>query len=152
MSKNIPTGNGGVPGGESQKQRMILRSRKHGSNTDISNKNYGNGSTSKRIILDLESKEENMCNVIVDRNKLEKEQQKLGFPSATVVDEYHQKLRSAKGILEKIHIELSNSEIEEDLTIMTGQPPSRKLIKRTNVVHNRLKVSFFMFSRNHPCF
>jgi len=143
MSKNIPTGNSGVPGGESQKLRMILRSRKHGSQTDVSNEHYGNGSTSKRLILDLETTEENMCNTIVDRNKWEKEQQKLGLPSTTVVDEYHQKLRS-RSIWEKIHIELSNSEIEEDLIIITGQPPSRKPIKRPNVVQNRLNVSFFL--------
>jgi len=73
-----------------------------------------------------------------------------------VVDEYLQKLRSRsnieKGILDKIHIELSNSEIEEDLIIMTSHPPPQKPIKMPNVVQNRLKVSILLFSCNHPWF
>ena len=156
MSKNIPTGNRGVPGSEAQKLRMILRSIIHGSKTDDSKKTCENGSTRKRLMLDLETKEENICNETVDENKWEKDQQKLGFPSATVVDEYHQKLRSRsnieRGILEKIHVELSNIEIEEDLIIMTCHPTPRKPVKRTNVVQTRLQVSILMFSCNHPWF
>jgi hypothetical protein len=69
MSINIPTGNGGVPGDESPKLIMILRSIIHGSRTEDSNKNCGNGSTRKRLMLDLETKQENMCNKIADDNK-----------------------------------------------------------------------------------
>jgi len=97
-----------------------------------------------------------MCYKIVNDNKWEKDQQELELPSTTVVDEYLQKLRSRsnieKGILDKIHIELSNSEIEEDLIIMTSHPPPQKPIKMPNVVQNRLKVSILLFSCNHPWF
>jgi hypothetical protein len=86
MSINVPTGNGGVPGDESPKLRMILRSIIHGSQTDDSNENCGIGSTRKRLMLDLETKQENMCNKMVDDNKWEKYQRELGLPSATVVD------------------------------------------------------------------
>jgi len=132
------------------------RWRLHGSQTDDSNENCGNGSNRKRLKLDAETKQENTCNKIIDDNKWEKGQQELGLPSAMVVDGYLQKLRSRsnieKGIFEKFCIELSNSKIEEDLIIMTGYPPRRKQIKRPNVVQNRLKVSILMFSCNHPWF
>lgn len=145
MSKHIQPGNGDGPDCEPRKLRMIVRSSIQGSQTNVSEKHYGIGSTKKKLVLGLSANPESMFKKNFEKRKWGKKQQQLGLAVAAVADEYPQKQRSRSNTtrvkVEQFRIELSTCEIEDDFINITGHPPSRKPIKRPNVVQNRLNVS-----------